>query len=315
MIEILALLEAEDPRQPHRRRAPGARAGALRAAAALRRGQRAAASASSSLERHDARHRSRHRHVARRAGDRLRLRRLPLDRSARSADAAVDPDRSRRRLRIGRSASGSPRRCATILVDTSTDLRAQALAYDVRRVDAILFTHSHADHVLGLDDVRRFNLMQQSAIPCFARRRHARRPAADVRVHLRRHAAQQGGGMPQLSLFRDRRRRSRSAASRSCRCRCCTARCRSSASGIGSFAYLTDCNRIPDASWPLLDGVRTLVLDALRDRPHSDAFQRRRSARGRRAPRRRAHLLHAHLPRSAARRDLRAPAGRRGVGL
>src|SRR5437762_13144662 len=44
----------------------------------------------------------------------------------------------------------------SILVDTSTDLRAQALAHDIRRVDAILFTHTHADHVFGLDDVRRF---------------------------------------------------------------------------------------------------------------------------------------------------------------
>lgn len=41
---------------------------------------------------------------------------------------------------------------------------------------------------------------------------------------------------------------------------------------IGSFAYLTDCNAIPDESWPLLAGVRTLVLDALRDRPHPTHF-------------------------------------------
>jgi len=41
---------------------------------------------------------------------------------------------------------------------------------------------------------------------------------------------------------------------------------------VGTFAYLTDCNRIPDESWPLLDGVRTLVLDALRDRPHPTHF-------------------------------------------
>jgi phosphoribosyl 1,2-cyclic phosphate phosphodiesterase len=56
----------------------------------------------------------------------------------------------------------------TILVDTSTDLRAQALTHDVRRVDAILFTHSHADHVLGLDEIRRFNHLQHEAIPAFA---------------------------------------------------------------------------------------------------------------------------------------------------
>ena len=41
---------------------------------------------------------------------------------------------------------------------------------------------------------------------------------------------------------------------------------------IGSFAYLTDCSAIPDTSWPLLAGVRTLVLDALRERPHSTHF-------------------------------------------
>jgi phosphoribosyl 1,2-cyclic phosphate phosphodiesterase len=41
---------------------------------------------------------------------------------------------------------------------------------------------------------------------------------------------------------------------------------------VGAFAYLTDCNEIPTASWPLLDGVRTLVLDALREKPHTTHF-------------------------------------------
>ena len=214
------------------------------------------------------RHRSRQRHVPRRAGDRLRLRRLPLDRSARPAHAAVDPDRA-----AAGSAATSPFAGAvrSILVDTSTDLRAQALANDVRRVDAILFTHSHADHVFGLDDVRRFNQMQKTAIPCFADAGHGRRAC---------------GGCSRTSSSRRSSRaaacrscrcsaspgRSRSAASRSCRCRSCTACCRFSASASASFAYLTDCNRIPDESWPLLDGVRTLILDALRDRPHSTHF-------------------------------------------
>ena len=63
-----------------------------------------------------------------------------------------------------------PQTATAILVDTSTDLRTQALANDVRRVDAILFTHSHADHVMGLDDVRRYNQMQKRSIPCYADR-------------------------------------------------------------------------------------------------------------------------------------------------
>jgi phosphoribosyl 1,2-cyclic phosphate phosphodiesterase len=157
-----------------------------------------------------------------------------------------------------------------ILVDTSTDLRAQALANDVRRVDAILFTHSHADHVFGLDDVRRYNQMQRGAIACYA--------DAGTLANLKRMFSyvfepprQKGGGIPQLSLF-------------------CIAGPFTLGGveivpvpllhghlpvlgfRIGSFAYLTDCNRIPDASWPLLTGVRTVILDALRHRPHSTHF-------------------------------------------
>jgi len=150
------------------------------------------------------------------------------------------------------------------------DLRAQALAHNVNRVDAILFTHSHADHIMGLDEVRRYNVLQRSAIPCFA--------DAQTLQDLKRAFAYifsptpwTGGGIPQLSLFR--------------------------IGGpftlggmeivpvplmhgprpilgfrIGTFAYLTDCSAIPPESWPLLAGVRTLILDALRDRPHPTHF-------------------------------------------
>ncbi len=157
-----------------------------------------------------------------------------------------------------------------VLVDTSTDLRAQALANNIRRVDAILFTHPHADHVFGIDEVRRFNAMQRSPIPVMA----APPTLAEIRrtfEYIFNPPPAHGGGVPKLVPF---------------------------AIGgpftlggfefvpiplmhgplpilgfrIGAFAYLTDCNQIPAASWPLLDGVRTLVLDALRDRPHSTHF-------------------------------------------
>ena len=65
---------------------------------------------------------------------------------------------------------------------------------------------------------------------------------------------------------------------------------------IGSFAYLTDCSAIPDGSWPMLEGVRTLVLDALRDQAASDAFSGREAlaGRGRLAPERTyfTHICH-----------------------
>jgi phosphoribosyl 1,2-cyclic phosphate phosphodiesterase len=168
------------------------------------------------------------------------------------------------------SASAFAGTVRSILVDTSTDLRMQALANNVRRVDAILFTHTHADHVFGIDEVRRFNQMQKSAIPCFA----DAATAASLRqmfAYIFEPPKQVGGGLPQLSLF--------------------PLAGAFSLGGrevvpvplfhgalpvlgfrIGSFAYLTDCNRIPDGSFALLDGVRTLIIDALRRRPHSTHF-------------------------------------------
>lgn len=181
-----------------------------------------------------------------------------------------DPRDRRSRVSIAIDLGADARDVRHLLVDTSTDLRAQALANDVRRVDAILFTHSHADHIMGLDEVRRYNAMQRSAIPCFA----DERTLADLRRvfdYIFDPPPMLGGGIPQLSLFRIAGPFTLGGAEivpvpilhgtrpilgfR-----------------IGAFAYLTDCSAIPDASWPLLTGVRTLILDALRDRPHPTHF-------------------------------------------
>ena len=175
-------------------------------------------------------------------------------------------------LAPGASATVSPIAAVvqSILVDTSTDLRAQALTYGIRRVDAILFTHSHADHVLGLDDVRRYNALQRDAISCYG----DAQTLSDLRRMFRyifTSPSRAAGGIPRLSLFQvagpwtlagveivpvPLLHGSRPILGYR----------------LGSFAYLTDCNHIPDGSWPLLAGVRTLVLDALRDRPHSTHF-------------------------------------------
>src|ERR1051326_5991480 len=55
----------------------------------------------------------------------------------------------------------------TILVDTTPELRMQSLAVGLNRVDAVLFTHTHADHVMGLDDMRRFNDLADAEIPVY----------------------------------------------------------------------------------------------------------------------------------------------------
>src|SRR5262245_9556760 len=158
----------------------------------------------------------------------------------------------------------------SILVDTSTDLRTQAIDCDMRRVDAILFTHSHADHVFGLDDVRRYNQMQKTSISCYA--------DEETLLSLRQMFSyifdppkQVGGGIPQLSLFRIAGPFTLGGVE-IVPVPLFHGRLPVLGFRIGAFAYLTDCNRIPDESWPLLDGVRTVILDALRHRPHSTHF-------------------------------------------
>lgn len=157
-----------------------------------------------------------------------------------------------------------------VLVDTTPDLRSQALRHDIRRVDAVLFTHSHADHIMGLDEVRRFNMLSRTAMPIYA-------DAATLRQLRRTFAyvfesnAPKGGGVPDLRLA--------AIAGRFClgRSEVVPVPIRHGpwqilGFRVGAFAYLTDCNGIPESSMPLLEGLDTLVLDALRRRPHPTHF-------------------------------------------
>lgn len=195
-----------------------------------------------------------------------------------------------------------------VLVDTSTDLRAQALANDVKRVDAILFTHSHADHVMGLDDVRRYNALQRGPIACFG----DARTLADLRKtfnYVFNPSAVPGGGIPQLTLF-DIGGPFSLGGVEVVPVPLLHGKRPVLGFRIGGFAYLTDCSAIPDASWPLLASVETLVIDALRDRPHPTHFSVGEALQAieRIAPRR-AYLTHIchDLPHAAT--CARLPAG------
>lgn len=177
-----------------------------------------------------------------------------------------DPRDRRLRPSVYLEVEGGP----SILVDTSTDLRQQALTFEVSRVDAILMTHSHADHVMGMDEVRRFNVLNGGAIPVYAAPATGRE-LKRIFQYVFEPPSQKGGGVPQIALteiegpftvgtvpvvpvpllhgtlpilgFR-----------------------------FGSLAYLTDASTIPEEAWPLLDGLDVLVLNALRHRAHPTHF-------------------------------------------
>ena len=182
---------------------------------------------------------------------------------------STDPRDKRLRPSIAIELEAKASGVRRILVDTSTDLRQQALAYGVTSVDAILFTHSHADHIMGLDEVRRFNITQRTAMPCYA----DRQTLTDLRRTFSYvfDGPKSGGGVPQLTLFEIGGAFSLGGVEVTPVPVMHGPR-QILGFRVGAFAYLTDCNAIPDASWPLLGGVNTLIVDALRDRPHPTHF-------------------------------------------
>ncbi len=156
-----------------------------------------------------------------------------------------------------------------ILIDTATDLRQQVLREKISRIDAVLYTHTHADHIHGIDDLRSFNITSGQAIPVFGspetlaviRRNFGYifddelEPGYRPRLQTREIDGPFelfGLGIEPLTLQHG------SGLSLGYR--------------IGPFAYLVDCSAVPQETLLRLEGVETLVIDALRFRPHTTHF-------------------------------------------
>jgi phosphoribosyl 1,2-cyclic phosphate phosphodiesterase len=137
-------------------------------------------------------------------------------------------------------------------------------------VDALLFTHSHADHIFGLDDVRRFNEMQGGELPVFAR--------PDTLADLERAfryafiTTQVGGGKPKLALTPLNEERLEWEGLTVEVIPVFHGSVEIAAFRFGNFAYVTDTSLIPEASLERLRGLDTLILAALRWEPHTTHF-------------------------------------------
>jgi len=157
----------------------------------------------------------------------------------------------------------------TIVIDTGPDFRQQALASRLSSLDAVLITHSHTDHLEGITELRPLSLFHGKEIPCFG-------TETTLKTIRQRFAyiftpGKEGGGLPLIRLtkfdgpfelfgkkitplpvlhgtewitgFR-----------------------------FGELAYITDASRIPESTLSLMRGIKTLILNALRHKPHSTHF-------------------------------------------
>ncbi len=189
-------------------------------------------------------------------------------------DVCTSKDARDKRLRPSILVSYNDR---NVLIDTTPDLRTQALRARIDRLDAVVFTHSHADHVMGLDDVSQFNFRQKGQIPIFAApetmtaiqrcfqyifdggKKESNVPKLDARV-LNGGAFDVFGmeflpipilhGTQTIYGFR-----------------------------FGGAAYLTDHSEIPESSMALLRDLDVIFLDALRYKPHPTHSTVERSVR------------------------------------
>jgi len=175
-----------------------------------------------------------------------------------------DPRNRRRRTSIYVESENTK-----VVVDTPPDFREQALAYKIMRVDAVLFTHGHADHIFGFDDIRSYNVIQKQVIPAYATASTLSdvkrafdyvgpdgedgvyRPLIDfIAIEGRFEVGDlfieplhvEHGAKPTCGFLFEQ--------------------------GGRSFAYIPDCSRMQDSVVDRLRGIDVMILDGLRHKPH-----------------------------------------------
>lgn len=180
-----------------------------------------------------------------------------------------EPRNRRRRCSLLLERIGTDGRFTRVLIDTSPDMRAQLLDAGVGALDAVVYTHSHADHVHGIDDLRMIVFNTRKRLPVWADG-----PTQEALISRFGYAFMQPAGSPyppildlytiegpftvdgpggplELTPFEADHGSMDALGFR-----------------IGGLAYLPDAVKIPERSWPVLEGLECWIVDALRRRPH-----------------------------------------------
>ena len=161
----------------------------------------------------------------------------------------------------------------TFLIDTSPELRIQLLRERIDVVHAVIYTHSHADHLFGLDDLRLFGYRLKRAIPLYCEEVvETQIRAAYSYAFETQDPDQHYGAIPQLELRRIGVAPFELLGVQVQPIRLMHGKLPILGFRIGDVAFCTDVSFIPDESWPLLHGLDVLVIDALRDEPHATHF-------------------------------------------
>lgn len=184
----------------------------------------------------------------------------------------LSDDPKNKRLRAGlmlRQPGADPRQARTLIVDCGPDYRQQALTQKILRLDGVVMTHAHFDHIAGIDDLRIYNFRQKAALPLYAQ--------PEVIAEIRRrydyffNPIQEGGGVASFDM-REIHGPFEFLGMRIVPVPVMHGILPILGYRFGDFGFVTDASAISEPSMALLAGVRVLILNALRPKPHSTHF-------------------------------------------
>jgi len=185
-----------------------------------------------------------------------------------ACNCAVCKSKSKKEKRL-RSAVLIETKNEVFTIDAGPDFRQQMLREDVKKLDAILITHGHKDHVGGMDDIRAFNYLQKKAMPVWANEFASNSIRTEFSYAF---ADDKYPGVPDFDLHLITNSKFKVGKTNITPIPLLHLHMLVHGFRIGDFTYITDANKIPKDSWKLLKGTKILVINALRKHKHISHF-------------------------------------------
>ncbi len=191
-----------------------------------------------------------------------------------SCPTCVSTNPKDKRLRVSvyiETTSPENKKPVFLLIDTSPDFRQQMLVNNFSKVDAIIYTHAHVDHIMGLDDIRQINQLNWKAVDVFGNEDTLNKIKATF-SYIFDPNTYKGGGIPNITLHAITLDKFSYKGINIIPIEYYHGPTRVFGYRIGGFAYLTDCNMIPENEFEKLRNLDVMIIDALRYRKHETHF-------------------------------------------